>query len=349
LAQIKAMAVDDDDQHDVVDGSLSAIIGGVDPPNDTALEQRQERLSDSTGKKWRDSAIPHLRLILCLIEDDIQPKFLRRDYGLPRCLEKVGARSKSSTTVYELIADRWNSDTFNPILPSSNVHADFQQPTDCSYAKVVGLARATAKSVENHISAMRADLIQIIIRWESNGQCDSVTEQQRQQLRRSGYPVFGKLGGRTAAALDSRANFLDDGTPSYLLILWELADEHQLLASTLQRLANGVGAADASSAPVTVGVAKRHRGGRSRPTYSGIINNLSKTLETYDVDCSLRQAAVWLSKLIDQKRDYRLQQFRAQSPREIEYLQEVLDSIDVEMETCQTERRRLERKKQNIT
>jgi hypothetical protein len=324
------MAADDDDQHD--------------PQSDPALERQKALLSNGTGK-WRDSAIPHLRLILCLIEDDIQPKFLRRDYGLPRCLEKVGARSKSTTTVYELIADRWNSDTFNPILPSSNVHTDFRQPTDCSYANVAGLTRATARTVENHISAMRADLIQIIIRWESNGQGDSVTEQQRQQLRRSGYPVFGKLGGRTAAALQTRANFLD-GTPSYLLILWELADEHHLLASTLQRLANGVGAADASSAPVTVGVVKRHRGGRS--SYSGIINNLSKTMKTFDVNCSLRHAFARLSELNDQKRDYRLKQFRArQSPREIEIYQEAIDSIDVEIETCQTERRRLERKLQN--
>jgi hypothetical protein len=333
-------------KHDDVDGSLSTTIGGIvdsfntDPPNDPALEQRQKALLlDGTGK-WRyNAAIPHLRLILCLIEDDIQPKFMRRDYGL----------KSDDTVLYELIADRWNSDTFNPILPSSNVHTDFQQPsTDCSYAKVAGLTRATARTVEDHISSMRANLIQIIIQWESDGQCDSVTLEQRQQQIRRGYPVFGKLGGRTAAALQTRANFLHNGTmPSYLLILWELADEHGLLPSILQRLANGVGAPDASSAPLTVGVVKKRHRGSGRSSYSGIITNLSKTLKTYNVDYSMRNVLDQLSHLNDQKRKYRLQQFRAnQSPREIEYIQEVLDSIDVEMETCQTERRRLERKKQ---
>jgi hypothetical protein len=61
---------------------------------------------------------------------------------------------------------------------------------------------------------------------------------------------IGSLGGRPARALQSRASFLN-GRPPYLLYFWEVADTHQLLQSSLQRLSSGIGASDASCAPST--------------------------------------------------------------------------------------------------
>ena len=61
---------------------------------------------------------------------------------------------------------------------------------------------------------------------------------------------IGELTGRPARALQSRASFLN-GRPSYLLYFWEVADAHQLLQSSLQRLTNNTGASDASCAPTT--------------------------------------------------------------------------------------------------
>jgi hypothetical protein len=55
----------------------------------------------------------------------------------------------------------------------------------------------------------------------------------------------GSLARRPARALQTRAAFLN-GRPSYLLYFWEVADCHQLLQSSLQRLSNGTGASDAS-------------------------------------------------------------------------------------------------------
>ena len=52
-----------------------------------------------------------------------------------------------------------------------------------------------------------------------------------------------------------------NGKPSYLLYFWELADQHQLLSSAVQRLSNQVGAADAEATPSVfrVGSARRNR------------------------------------------------------------------------------------------
>jgi hypothetical protein len=56
------------------------------------------------------------------------------------------------------------------------------------------------------------------------------------------------LNEQPVRALQSRAAFLN-GRPSYLLYFWEVADAHQLLQSSLQRLSNDTDAMDASRAP----------------------------------------------------------------------------------------------------
>ena len=61
---------------------------------------------------------------------------------------------------------------------------------------------------------------------------------------------IGVLEGRPARALQSQASFLN-GRPPYLLYFWEVADKHQLLQSSLQRLSTSIGASDASCAPST--------------------------------------------------------------------------------------------------
>ena len=118
---------------------------------------------------------------------------------------------------------------------------------------------------------MRPDLLRIITRWEQSGQGEGgmdTTEDEHQHqvaaleedtvslLGSVGYADdsqagnLGSLGGRTARALQSRASFLN-GRPSYLLYFWEIADQHQLLQSSLQRLNSTTGASDTSCAPST--------------------------------------------------------------------------------------------------
>jgi cell pole-organizing protein PopZ len=87
-------------------------------------------------------------------------------------------------------------------------------------------------------------LNRIITNWEQSGQGDSG------HLPENGE--HGNLQNRPATALDCRASFLGDGYPSYLLVLWEIADTHQILQHTLQRLAVGVGSTSARSPPSVI-------------------------------------------------------------------------------------------------
>ena len=68
----------------------------------------------------------------------------------------------------------------------------------------------------------------------------------RNRHRLGQHDTIGTLQGRSPRALQSRAAFLN-GRPSYLLYFCEVADVHQLLQSSLQRLTSSTGAAEASS------------------------------------------------------------------------------------------------------
>ncbi len=169
-----------------------------------------------------------------------------------------------------MISDLWNSDTFYPVAPASECHFDFLSATDCSYDQVAGLAPATPQKIADIIVSMRSDLLRIITRWEQSGQGEGGRDPQEEEVEEKEVEgddesfftsqatedsstrrdTIGGLNGRSPRALQSRASFLN-GRPSYLLYFWEVADAHQLLQSSLQRLSNNTGATDASCAPST--------------------------------------------------------------------------------------------------
>jgi hypothetical protein len=175
------------------------------------------------------------------------------------------------------MAALWNSSHFNPIAAASDCHFDFMTATDCPHEQVAGRAPATATRMEDVIVSMRSDLLRIITRWEHGGQgeggMDSQEEEQELEEATSNHNEdesfaatlsrpstignddscrdnIGALQGtRSPRALQSRAAFLNGRPSSYFLYFWEVADHHQILQSSLQRLTNNAGAADASCAP----------------------------------------------------------------------------------------------------
>jgi len=54
------------------------------------------------------------------------------------------------------------------------------------------------------------------------------------------------LRGRPQRALDLRRNFFDDRN-TYLLYLWDILDEHDLVQSSMQQLLTGIGSGNGSS------------------------------------------------------------------------------------------------------
>lgn len=209
-------------------------------------------------------------------------------------------------TVFEVIAELWNSPDYNPVAPPSDCHVDFHMATVCSYDDIAGLSPATPQQVEDIFTSMRRDLLLIMRRWEQSGQGeggrdnsdddDDGDEERHEEHREEGRSLsadaaaadrsLGSLRGRPARALQSRAAFLN-GKPAYLLYFWEVADTHQLLRSSLQCLTNGTGASDAASAAPSSHQRKRRRGredddtdANSEASYRTFLDGLNKIAES---------------------------------------------------------------------
>ena len=145
-------------------------------------------------------------------------------------------------TVFEVIAELWNSSAFNPVALASECHLNFLSATDCSHAVVAGLTPATPQRIEDTFTS---ELLRIITRWEQseqgvggrNGDEEDATgdnDEAKAEDDNSSYVTssiatdydaspcsanHGSLHGQPARVMQTRAAFLN-GRPSYLLYFW---------------------------------------------------------------------------------------------------------------------------------
>ena len=250
-------------------------------------------------------------------------------------------------TVFEVIADLWNSSEFNPVAPSLDCHFDFQTATPCLYDLVTGMTPATPQKIEDSLTSMGAKILRIVGRWEQSGQGKGGTAEEQeldklpdhvdfgsareengddnsntasslanneQPLSSSSSPSshdrFGGLSGRSACALQSRSAFLN-GEPSYLLLFWEVIDSHQLLRSSWQRLNNEV--ADGTSLTTTTNDSDSNSIGRHRvadyTTESSMYDPLAKLLK----DLADSHVQLAMQREEDQNHEERMEDRRQQS------------------------------------
>mmetsp|Transcript_12892 Transcript_12892/g.24210 ORF Transcript_12892/g.24210 Transcript_12892/m.24210 type:complete len:518 (+) Transcript_12892:68-1621(+) len=220
-------------------------------------EEEEEESKMQQMLSWRDK-VPYLRMIHCILEDDVKVAYLKRNDPVSRTqLDARNLVEKRPLNVYELIADKWNSPFFNSKTEVSECHLHYMVSIDCSYSQVKDLAPATPQKVRDKLTEMRTSLIRIIDNWEHSGQGDggndyNFDDEDGVEIR-DGYEVnneqekqFGELKDHSRRALDSRSSFLQK-RPSYLLYFWEMIDKHDLLKTTVNRRLNeGTGALDGS-------------------------------------------------------------------------------------------------------
>lgn len=213
--------------------------------------ERQVEVVALQGADWRGN-VPYLRLVHCLLEDDIKPAYLRRHEPWSR--EMLDSRNSESRppTVYEIIADRWNSIAFNPSTEVSQCHFDFSSQIGLDHVTVITLQPATARKVEDKLTQIRATLTRIIAKWEKSGQGDGGRldsddeEETTAEVIDENNNRFGVLSDRPQFALDTRSAFLQ-GKPSYLLYFWEIVDKYGLLSTCLQKMNIEVSAVDGAA------------------------------------------------------------------------------------------------------
>lgn len=230
-----------------------------------------------TGNKWF-GPLPYLRLMHCLLEDDIKDKWIRRNRA--KTIQEIDARRSDirQPDVHEMIADRWNSKEFNPTTMVSNCHFHFSQEIDIGFQVTAEFARATPTKVKDKFAKMKTDLTSIIDKWERSGQGDGgvshdveedddYDEELEEQASKAGSEedegraepsrrdkfAWGRSEGRTGA-FDSRDSFLGSN-PSYLLYYWDILDQNGLFDTTINRMSDEAGASSANQVPNLVVVA----------------------------------------------------------------------------------------------
>jgi hypothetical protein len=106
----------------------------------TAMEEGAALTAKTTTPqqaRWRGNT-PYLRLIMCIIDDDaIRHAYLHRGDAMSRTeLDARNSDDVRESTVFELIADKWNDESFSPTVPVSTVHEDFKQEIPIPHNKV---------------------------------------------------------------------------------------------------------------------------------------------------------------------------------------------------------------------
>jgi hypothetical protein len=195
--------------------------------------------------------LPYLRLIHCLLEDDVKDKWIHRND--PQTIQQIDARNSDARVenAYEMISSRWNANFFNPKTTVSNCHHDFLHEIDIGYDACLEFVRATPTKVKDKLAKMKTDLTIIIQKWERSGQGEGgVMEEKGEDSEDSEQVDWGRSKGRTGA-FDCRQSFLGPN-PSYLLYFWDVLDKTDLFNTTMNRLSDEVGVSAPNQVPAVI-------------------------------------------------------------------------------------------------
>jgi hypothetical protein len=206
---------------------------------------------------------PFLRLIHAIVDDnDIKAAYIRR-LEVPSgqmAVENRRTPAAIASNVWYMVSEKWNDESFPPTTSVKDSHSDFARPISIPFDAVSNLSPATPEKVEDKWNIMNLALKRAITDWERSGQGDGGTfnEDDDNSHDNNDEIEFGSLRGRTQRALDVRRNFFDN-RPSYLLYLWDILHEHDLVQSAMQQLLHGIGSGNGSTGVPSVvgGCAKR--------------------------------------------------------------------------------------------
>jgi hypothetical protein len=108
----------------------------------SAQQEQQDEANQQAGGQKR-GLIPHMRLFMCLTQDDIKSDFLR--HADARTRHELDARNLvvQPPSAFELISGSWNDEDFNLVAPTSeSCQEHFSTPINCAHSKVAVLKLA---------------------------------------------------------------------------------------------------------------------------------------------------------------------------------------------------------------
>ena len=234
----------------------------VNAARETEFEREQLLAVDVAGKKYKkwSGRLPYLRLIHALVDnDDIKVAYLRRgDIPSGRmAVDNRNTEEAKAANVWQMMADKWNDESFVPATASEpDWHFHYARSETITLDTVSDFLPPTADKVKDRFESMMTILKRTIPKWERSGQGegghngdddddhdgddDGDNGDENNDDEESGdKPGFGVLAGRSCFALSKIQDFFENSN-SYVY-LWHMIARHQLIASSMNMLADGVG------------------------------------------------------------------------------------------------------------
>ena len=211
--------------------------------------KEKEQLLDLEGsatkyKSWTGRA-PYLRLIHTLIDhDDIKAAYIHRgDIPSGRmAVENRNTEEAKAASVWQMMADKWNDKDFSPATASQpDWHPHYGASETITFEIVSNFLPPNAEKVKERFESMMTVLKRTIPKWERSGQGEGgINGDDDEYNNDDDKPGFGVLEGRSCFALSKIQDFFENSN-SYVIYLWHMIAKHQLISSSMNMLAEGVG------------------------------------------------------------------------------------------------------------
>ena len=176
-------------------------------------------------------------------------------------VENRNTEEAKAASVWQMLADKWNDKSFAPATASEpGWHPHFASSETITFEMVSEFLPPNAEKVKERFESMMTVLKRTIPKWERSGQgdgghhgdddddnplndqddTDAILHDDDDDNNDNAKPGFGVLAGRSQFALSKIQDFFENHN-SYVIYLWHMIAKHQLISSSMNMLADGVG------------------------------------------------------------------------------------------------------------
>jgi hypothetical protein len=197
-----------------------------------------------------------------------------------------------------------------------------------------------AEKVKDRFESMLTLLKRIMSKWEKSGQGEGGHNGDDDD-----GPAFGALEGRSCYALSKIQDFFENNN-SYLIYLWHMIARHQLISSSMNMLAGGVGSRNGATGIPTAISARRDEGEDDEEEESSVMSKSYSTISSAkkkkdhgdDLSMSIREHASRIRDFAMAKKEASRQQIEHTTKKE---KRKRNDAIQLELGRLRAEKRQL--------
>ena len=208
----------------------------------STISKRGNSPTPGSGIIFTETA--QLRLVHCLIQNDVRQHYLDRHKGIQR--PELDARNSPHRpkSWEERVCEKFNDSSFKPMsLVYPLLHADFAHPQELFLEHCP--TTLTPEHVSSWIQDRKNKLMKLMYRWGQSGNGDGMPAPTVTPVFVDELGVYKDTITYTGAR---KADFLHADKPS-LLYFWKVLEEFQMVDSTVTTMPDEIGVSSSAATP----------------------------------------------------------------------------------------------------